>query len=648
MQQCDLPNTGGLRAFGFRIGLAAILAGQGMVFGLGYNTALNADEAPAFGSTAYWLIHSGLALSALAVLALLGGPLLSGFLQSCRARRISIEALFILSAGGAWAASLLASFRGEGSVYYEVVAVVVCVYAIGRQIAAVQRGKVGQAAKALRSTFNTAHRLRPDGTTEPVPIDALSLGDRIRVAPGDPITAEGRILAGRSYVRETGLTGEPIPVIRAVGDAVRAGTWALDGQLDIVVTATHREIDRILTWVDQHHATAQSTPSALQAEADRLMAFFVPTVAAVSLLTFAAWTLAAGNPWDALFNAMAVLLIACPCALGIAMPIGIWAGLFHIGQRGVVGRDGRALDALANANAIVFDKTGTLSQLEPVTTVAAWAHHQTPDQQPHCLACVASLAAANPHPVSTALTALSPQRLPVTDCTHFPGLGVAGHVAEHSILLGEPALLAQHQIPIPSHATDAAPNAKRLHVAFDGHWALAIEVSEYFRPEVTAVFEALQSLGLQLTILSGDPAAARMQRPGIAIHAGISAEAKARWVSAQMANGHSLIFVGDGLNDVAALEAANLGLVVDTNVALASEVADGIILGGHLESLPAAIAHARRLLQTLRGNHRFALAYNAFGIALAAAGALHPVVAALLMVGSSLFVSARAVKAARS
>lgn len=637
---CEPCQPRGLRGFGFRIGISLALAGQGMVFGLGYNNALEAGEAPAFGTPLYAILHAALIASAAAVVALLGGPLLRETLAAVRERRLSVEALFVLSAAGAFGGSLISTFRGSGSVYYEVVSIVLCVYAIGKQIGGIQKGRVGEAVASFREAFDSAVIEAADGRRLTVPVEQLAAGDRVLIRPGDPIPVDGRILSGSGYVRETALTGEPAPVSRRTGDTLRAGTWSVDGNFVIAPDLGHpRTIDTILNML----SVAPARPSRLQESADRLMQVFVPLVSLTAAATFLGWLLLSDHAWwDALFNAMAVLLVACPCALGLAMPTGVWAGLFHLSQRGIVGRHGSLLDSLAACTAVVFDKTGTLSRF----ALQAETGHLKPGSTGHeqLLAEIGSLGRASHHPVSAALGRLSARELPVRDLEIFPGEGLGGSVDGTFLLAGEAGLLKRKGVSLPEHLP-AAPG-KAVHIAREGRYTGTVFLREILRDEAEATLEALESLGCRCRILSGDPAPGRPEIGGIAVDGGLSPEAKAEKIRGLAADGERILFVGDGVNDLPAMQAAEASLAIDLGAALATEFADGVLVEGRVGALPGAIRHTRQLMGHLRGNLRFALVYNLAGMGLAAAGILHPVVAALLMVGSSAIVSARALHAA--
>ena len=630
-----------LAGFGIRVGLSLALAGQSMVFGLGYNNALSAGEAPAMGSAGYWLLHGALIASTLGVVALLGGPLLRQTFAALRGGRITVEALFVLSAAGAFAGSLISTLRGEGSVYYEVVAIVLSVYAIGKQISAVQRGKVGRAVAAFRKAFDEATVERQSGP-ERVPVEELTTRDRVLVRPGEAIPVDGRILEGTGYVRETALTGEPGPVRKESGGRLRAGTWSLDGNFRVLPeTTTDRKIDRILAALE----TARQRPSRLQEEADRLMRFFVPVVTAVAAATFFGWLLAAASPWDALFNAMAVLLVACPCALGLALPTGVWAGLFYLSQRGLVGRNGHLLDVLAQAEVVVFDKTGTLSGF----TMEADSSFLTPDgtDRENLVASMAAMARQSHHPVSTAIAARCKGGEIVEEGEVVPGRGLRGRVDGHALVFGEPELLrAEGIVPQTPAQKVTRDGTKWIQVGFDGSFAGSLGLREKLHAEAEGVVEGLRQLGCTVRILSGDPEPARAAIGGAAVEGSMSPEAKASAVEELNREGKRCLFIGDGINDLLAMEAAEAAIAVEAGTELTTAFADGILLNDRIAVLPHAVRRARHLRKGLQGNLRFALVYNLFGMALAAGGVLHPVVAALLMVASSVLVSARAMRAA--
>jgi cation transport ATPase len=438
-----------------------------MVFNLGYNTALADGDAPEYGSVVYWALHGALLAAALGVLALLGGPLLGQLWRALRERRVSVEAMFVISAVGALVGSLISTLTGQGAVYYEVVAVVVCVYAIGKQISAYQRGRVGAALASLRDTF--AYATVEDaagGGRRRVAVGEVVGGTIVHIEPGDPVPVDGTIVDGSGFLREAAFTGEPGPVARQVGQRVLAGTWSLDASLRVRADAGGaRSLDQLMGMVEQ----AASRPSTLQQEADAVMRWFVPVISGIALLTFGGWWMVGDIPWwRALFHSMAVLLVACPCAFGLATPAGIWAALYQLSQRGLTARNGQLVDALASCSDIVFDKTGTLTEMD-FGAMAEWSG-KLPIADTELAAAVASLSCHSQHPVNAGLAALSAQRLPVSDFRLHPGCGISGKVAGRQLQVGSCQWLRGCGISgVPGADTDAAAGApKRVHVAVDG------------------------------------------------------------------------------------------------------------------------------------------------------------------------------------
>ncbi|NDV60883.1 cation-translocating P-type ATPase [Puniceicoccales bacterium CK1056] len=634
---CEAP---GISGFGFRIGISLALSGQAMVFGLGYNNALASGEAPSPESTLYWVLHGSLILSSIVVIGLLGGPLLKESVKALRDLRFSVEALFVLSTVGALGGSLISTITGEGSVYYEVVSLVLCVYAIGKQVGAVQKGQLGAAVSSFRNAFDVATIQMPDGQRERLPVSRLNNSHVVLVSPGDPIPIDAVISEGSGYIRETSLTGEPAPVSKKAGDEVLAGTWSVDGNLKLVPKLGQpRTIDQILELLE----AAPAAPSKLQKTADRLMQVFVPVVSLTSLATFLGWFFVSCEPWwDALFNSMAVLLVACPCALGLAMPAGIWAGLFYMSQRGVVGRHGHLLDTLAECQTVIFDKTGTLSHFDLKADTSQLGHGDM--ERFRVIDEVASLGAASHHPVSQALAELSEMRLAVSAVQVYPGAGIGGNVGGDSLVIGELGLLEEKGIRLPDELPSG--HGKPVHVARSGVYAGALFLNEVLREEAGATLQALRELGCRCMILSGDPGSEHAAIGDVPVEGGLSPEAKAERVLMATEEGGEVLFVGDGVNDVLAMQASHSALAIDLGAALATEFADGLLVEGQISALPGAIRHARKLKAALQGNLLFALCYNLIGMGLAAGGVLHPVVAALLMVGSSAVVSFRALSVA--
>ncbi|WP_324726144.1 heavy metal translocating P-type ATPase [Actomonas aquatica] len=613
-----------------RIGIGLAVAGQAMVFGL----AINVTPADGVG---YWVVHGGLMLSALLVLIFLGGDMVGAAWRSLREARISIDLLFLVTLTGALAGSLVSTFTRTGAVYYEVVAVLIAVHTLGKLIGARSRLAALSAVDKTRAQFASVRVREPDGREVTKPVKALRGDERVLVAPGEAIAVDGTIVRGRSYISETSMTGEWRPVPRGEGEAVLAGTHAVDGDLEIAPTIGARRLDHILSEVER----ARVAPSALQAQADTLMRFFLPVVVTVSVGTFAFWWLR--GPWpEALFNAMAVLLVACPCAMGLATPIAVWSGLARLVKLGVVARTGDLLDALGRCDQLCIDKTGTLS--EERMEVLAWRMEGAwtdPASSAWLRGAVARLEDGLMHPVAQALVSAGGgdpgSATTMTEREVVAGGGVRGRVDGRQVAVGEWDL---HGF------TGDAPSgaAKAVWVSVDGALAATVELGERWRVGLTETLAELRELGVAVEVLTGD------RHPptdlGVPVEGGLSPEDKVARIAAHQAAGRQVVFVGDGVNDAAAMGVANGSIAVGGGADLARASAMGTMAGDDLRVVPRAIRLGRVVRRGIYGNLRFAACYNVTGMILAASGWLHPVVAAFLMVGSSIAVGVRALRAA--
>lgn len=626
-----------------RIGAGLAIAGQAMVFSFAVNLS-EADGAP------YYVVHGILILAAVATLVFLGGDLVRSAWEALRERRISIDLLFLVTLAGAFGGSLVSTFTGTGSVYYEVVAILVVVHTAGKMLGARSRVAALRAVTSTRVAFDECDVVEQDGRTVRRPVGSLPAGARVRVAPGGAIAVDGVILSGRGYVQETSMTGEWRPVSRGPGEPVLAGTYSVDGSFEIAAAGGPRRLDGVLAEVER----ARLAPSALQAQADRLMAWFLPLVVGASLVTFATWFAVA--PWQrALFNSMAVLLVACPCAMGLATPVAVWGGLARLARFGLIARTGDFLDRLARCDVICLDKTGTLSGDR--LTVTSWRTEPAfAGREAWLRSVVAVLERGLPHPVAQALAAAEPTAAgEVSERTLVPGLGVTGRVilpdgSTVDARVGEWSLGGAANGAQPAAAAAAS---KSVWVFVDGQPAAEIEVAESWREGWLETLRELDRLGLTIEVLSGDPQAERvlaeslnslsLARPA-QVRAGLTPLEKKLRVEEWVRSGRVVAFAGDGLNDAAALSVSDASIAVNTGTDLARASAMAVIAGDDLRALPEAIRIARQTRRSIHTNLLFAAGYNLAGVALAAAGVLHPVAAALLMVGSSIVVSVRALR----
>lgn len=641
-----------------RIGAGAAIAAQAMVFSLAVNLA-------EVSGWAYAVVHGILILSAVGALAFLGSDLVRSAWEAVRERKVNIDLLFLVTLAGALAGSLISTFTRAGSVYYEVVAILIVVHTTGKLLGARSRMAALRAADATREKFECCDVVQADGSVRNVRVADVLVGARVRVAPGGPIAVDGEIVSGCGYIQETSMTGEWRPEPRGPGDRVLAGTYSVDGSFEIRVESGTRKLDAILDTV----RAARLAPSRLQQQADRLMAWFLPLVVGVSVATFCWWT--AHGPWErALFNAMAVLLVACPCAMGLATPLAVWGGLAGLAEIGLVARTGDFLGALAGADMLYIDKTGTLSA--DALAVREWRIEPTfSGHEAWLKAAVGAVETNIKHPVAQALAdachslddkragAMQANLVEVRARRIVPGQGVIAEVAGPtggliSLAVGEAGLgsaagNSNAKADEVCHLLDDKRAEKVVYVFGDGRLVATVVLEEQWRVGMAEALGKLREQGFAVTVLSGDPRASEALRDlPVAVQAGLTPAQKLEQVEQAVRAGRTVIFVGDGINDAAAMSAAHASVAMQSGAELARASSLAVFVGDDLRFLPRAVELARTVRNSIRRNLLFAAGYNIVGMALAAAGVLHPVAAALLMLGSSVFVSVGALRSGRS
>ncbi|MGF1634960.1 MAG: heavy metal translocating P-type ATPase, partial [Phycisphaerae bacterium] len=478
-----------------RILVAAFLAFNSMVAAL----AVNLSEVSL--AERRWL-HVGLFVATAIVAALVGGPLVRRTAEALRRGKVTVEALFIAGMAGAFAYSLYHAVVGSGAVYFEIVSILLVIYALGTQIKQQVQSRVLASTQAFSPAAATCQTLTCCGKLVEKPVSAVNVGDSVRVFPGQVIPVDGVILEGASFVRQSALTGEPAAVPRKAGDAVFAATHALDGTLTLRATARgdDRRIDHIVRAVEQ----ARGRRSHLERQADRLAAWFFPVVATASAGTFAGWAWF-GTYEAAFLNAMAVLLIACPCALGFATPVGIWSALARLGRRGFVVRDAGAVEHMAAVDTVLFDKTGTLTDAEAGDVTLHVLHGQ---DEHRVRAMVAAAEAASDHPVARQLRALVPadgtSGWSAVAAEAIPGVGFRANVRD-----GAGAVCEVMIVNAATRAADGASDAsaereEELDVLMNGHLVARVVVDERPLAGRADAFAELQAMGLDVRVLSGD------------------------------------------------------------------------------------------------------------------------------------------------
>lgn len=619
-----------------RLGFAALLAGQAMVFGLAVNIS-----PPAGGTRG--ILHGLLALSAVGVFLLAGLPIMRESWNALRGGRIVFEQFFLLGIIGAFFASVHSSLTGAGGVYYEVVAVLVAIYTFGSILGDRRRDALRRSIEGIGSAFDHCELVGTDGECRRVTVDLIAPGDEVLVGPGEGVPVDGTVAGGVALVSEAALTGEPFPVVKRTGDKVLAGSRVEDSALR--VTATSRGRSRRLDALLQSIVEARRNPGRIQREADRLVAWFLPLVMLIAAITAIGWTLRGG--WiTGIFNGLAVLLIACPCAMGLATPVAIWGALAALAKRGLFAHGGDAIEALAVVDTAVFDKTGTLSESDARIVDFVVAPGTDRGQ---LLREIAAVQTGNQHPIARAFRTAPDRTEPILarGIRTLPGAGIAG-------ILPDGAGMQIGNASILEHGHDAA-SLRRLLAAGDegGHEifvrrggrlaGLAI-LRESLRDSAREAIAQMQCLGLRTIVMTGDREENAARFGFDECLAGLAPHAKLQEVEKLRAAGRKVLFIGDGINDAPAMAAATASIALATGSELPRETAAAELGGQDLRAIPQSVAICRATVRAIRRNIIFAAGYNIIGIVLAAAGILHPIAAALIMLVSSLTVTWRVLR----
>jgi Cu+-exporting ATPase len=540
------------------------------------------------------------------------------------------------------------------ALYFEAAVVVILFIMLGKHLEARAKRGTGAAIRALLDLRpRTARRLDAEGAEHEVPAAALAVGDRVVVRPGERIPVDAVIEQGEAGIDESALTGESRPVEKRPGDKAATGTVVLDGRLVLRTTAVGA--DTTLARVAALVAAAQASRAPVQKLVDRVSAVFVPVVIAIAAATLLGWLLAGAGFEAALLNAVAVLVIACPCALGLATPAAIMAGTGAAARAGILVRDAEAIERAQRITLVAFDKTGTLTEGRPRL---AGLHAAEGIDPAAALAQAASLQAGSEHPLARAvLAAFGATPDAAEGFRALPGRGVEGSVAGTRLALGSPRLLAESGAdPGPLAATAGAEAAQGRSIAWliDPTAARVLALLSFEdapKPGAAAAIAALKRLGVEVAMLSGDNRAAAGEaasRLGIGrVEAEVLPQDKAAHVAAWRREGHRIAMVGDGVNDAPALAAADLGIAMGTGTDVAIAAAGVTLMRGDPGLVPAALDITRRTYRKLKENLSWAFGYNLLGIPLAAAGLLSPPVAGAAMALSSVSVVANALLLSR-
>ncbi|WP_086011239.1 heavy metal translocating P-type ATPase [Sphingomonas sp. PAMC 26605] len=592
-----------------------------------------------------------LALSAPIVL-WAGLPFFQRGWTSLGTRHLNMFTLISIGVGAAFLYSLVATvapgifpptFRMHGGVvpvYYEAAGVVVALVLLGQVLELRARAATGRAIRALMDLApKTARRVRSDGSEEEVSLADVAAGDRLRVRPGDAIPVDGVVVEGRSSVDESMLTGEPAPVLKEVEAAVTGGT--VNGTGSLVMEARAVGSDTMLARIVRMVADAQRSRAPIQAVADQVSGWFVPLVVLVSIATFVVWSLVGPEPrmGHAMLNAIAVLVIACPCALGLATPMSIMVGTGRGAQAGVLVKNAEALQGLEKVDTLVIDKTGTLTEGKPkliaVQTIGSVVENDM-------LALAAAVEGQSEHPLAHAIVVAAKDRElqlgTVTDFASQTGLGVSAKVDGRSVVIGNAEQM--RRIGADPKALDADADRHRgegagvILVAIDGALAGLLAVADPVRANAGEAIAALRQQGLRVIMLTGDnqttaDAVGRAVGGLDDVRAGLRPEDKARIIGELKASGAKVAMAGDGINDAPALAAADVGLAMGTGTDVAIESAGITLTRGDLSAIVRARKLAQATMRNIRQNLFFSFLFNGIGVPVAA-GVLYPVAGILL------------------
>jgi Cu+-exporting ATPase len=603
-------------------------------------------------------------------------PFYQRFVASLKNRSLNMFTLIGLGVGVAFGYSLVAALApgafprefqsSDGTVgtYFEAAGVIVTLILVGQVLELRARSSTGAAIRKLLGLAPTsARRIAADGTESDVALDLIQVGDRMRVRPGEKIPVDGRVLEGTSSVDEAMVTGEPIPVEKQTGDRVIGGT--VNGTGGLVVRADKIGSETLLARIVAMVADAQRSRAPIQRLVDQVAGWFVPAVILVAIAALVAWSLVGPAPRlaHAIVNAVSVLIIACPCALGLATPMSIMVATGRGASLGVLFRNAEAIEVMRAVDTLVVDKTGTLTEGKPrlVSVVPA------PPYEATLLRLAASLERASEHPLAGAIVAGAQERgAPLAQVTRFTsvtGKGVRGEVEGHTVALGNAAMMAGERVDVSSLEARAqalrADGQTVMYVAIDGGFGGLLGVADPIKGSTPEAIRALRAEGLRIVVMTGDSkitAAAVAARLGIdEVIADVLPDQKAAHVARLQSQGHRVAMAGDGINDAPALARADVGIAMGTGTDIAMESAHVTLVKGDLRGIVRARALSRATLANIKQNLFFAFLYNAAGIPVAAGvfypltgWLLSPMLAALAMSLSSVSVIGNALRLRRA
>lgn len=577
-----------------------------------------------------------------------------------------MNALVALGTGAAWAFSTVALFApnilpdGTRAVYFEAAAVIVTLILLGRWFEARAKSRTGAAIQALLALRPKTALVKRGETWIETPTDQLMIGDVIRLLPGGQVATDGVVQSGDSWVDESMITGEPQPVAKSADARVIGGTVNGTGALEYRATAVGE--DTVLAGIMRVVEDAQAAKLPIQATVDKVVAIFVPAVLAIAVVTVLGWLALGPAPalGLALVAGVSVLIVACPCAMGLATPTSIMVATGRAAELGVLFRKGDVLQTLSGADIVAFDKTGTLTKGQPSLTELVLAEGL---ERKAILQMLAAVEAHSEHPLARAITAQAGMNLPTaTDVQSHTGKGISGYVDGSHVLIGNEVLMAEHSVDLTPLGQAAkhrvTVGTTQVFAAIDGQATAILVVSDAVKDGAADTIQVLHRMGLRTAMITGDTEAsaeATAKTLGIeTVVAGLLPAQKANALASLATDAETLVFVGDGINDAPALAAADIGIAVGSGTDVAMETADVVLMSGALAGVATAIETSKATMRNIRQNLFWAFAYNIALIPIAA-GLLYPslglllspMLAAAAMALSSLFVLTNALRLRR-
>src|SRR5690625_1310252 len=586
----------------------------------------------------------------------IGWQFYEGAYKNLKTKSANMDVLVALGTSAAYFYSLYEAIKTIGTnyephLYFETSAILITLILFGKYLEASAKGRTTEAITKLMELQVKEARVLVDGIEQMVPINEVAVGDTLMIKPGEKLPLDGEIIRGNSTIDESMLTGESMPVTKVEEDSVVGATINLNGLIEVKVTK--REEDSVLASIIKAVEDAQGTKAPIQRMADKIANYFVPIVVGIAVLTFIVWiTLVSPGEFElALTASIAVLVIACPCALGLATPTSIMVGTGRAAENGILFKGGEHLERTHEVDTIVFDKTGTVTKGEPVVT-----QFEGSEETLHLLA---SAEANSEHPLAKAVVEYAESKnINLAEATMFeavPGKGIKANVLGKELLIGNRILMKESQVAIDLY-DDAVTEAEKqgstaMFIAENGQLTGMIAAADTLKDNAIEALDLLKKTGKELIILTGDNqrvADAIAQELGIdRVYAQVLPDEKQDKIEELQAEGKNVAMVGDGINDAPALATANVGIAIGTGTEIAIEAADITILGGDLLLIPEAIQMSEATIQNIKQNLFWAFGYNTLGIPIAAVGLLAPWVAGAAMAFSSVSVVLNALRLKR-